>query len=89
MIASKAGHLTLVQKQLDRLPLTSEAIAELVETTEEFAVRRVHWVAECFRQQGICPKNWQIVRQAGLKLYVAEMPKVQEVIASVLNSSKF
>jgi len=86
-IASNSGYLALIQKQLDRLPLTAETLAEVVETTEEFVVRRVQWVAECFKQEGISPKKWQIINQAHIKPYIAEMPKVKEAIASALNLS--
>lgn len=85
-IGSNSGYLTFIQKQLVKLPLTAAALAELVETTEDFAVRRVHWVAECFRLKGVYPKKWQIVRQAGLKLNIAKMPKVEKAIDSVLEA---
>jgi hypothetical protein len=84
-IASNSGYLALIQKQLNKLPLTSETLIEVIETTEEFAVRRIYWVAERYRQEGICPKAWQIIRETGIKPYIAEMPQVKEAIASVIN----
>jgi len=83
-IASSSGYLALIQRQLKKLPLTAQTLAEVVETTEEFAVRRIYWVAEHYRQEGICPKEWQIVRETGLKPYIAKMPKVEKAIANVL-----
>jgi len=83
-IASNSGYLALIQKQLNKLPLTAETLIEVIETTEEFAVRRIYWVAERYCQEGICPKAWQIIRETGIKPYIAEMPQVKEAIANAL-----
>jgi hypothetical protein len=80
-----SGYLALIQRQLDKLPLTAKTLTEVIETTEEFAVRRIYWVAERYCQESICPKAWQIIRETGIKPYIAEMPKVKEAITSVLN----
>lgn len=60
-IGSDSGYLALIQKQLNRLPITAEVLSEVIESTEEFAIRRIKWIAECFQQNGVEPKYWQIV----------------------------
>lgn len=42
-IARELGQLALIQKHLDKLPLTAKILADLVETLETFAVRRIQW----------------------------------------------
>lgn len=85
-IGSDSGYLALIQKQLDRLPLTAGVLSVVIETTEEFAIRQIDWAADHFRQKGIQPKHWQIVRHANLKPYIAEMAQVKTAITTVLTS---
>ncbi|MEH2039923.1 TnsD family transposase [Nostoc sp.] len=75
-----------VKRHLKRLPKTAEVLAQLSETREEFAVRRVQWAADCFRQENIVPQRWQLVRRAGLRPEIRELPLVQEAIATALDS---
>ncbi|MEJ6483798.1 TnsD family Tn7-like transposition protein [Nostoc punctiforme UO1] len=75
-----------VKRHLKRLPKTAEVLAQLSETREEFALRRVQWAANCFRQENIVPQRWQLVRRAGLRPEIRELPLVQEAIATALDS---
>jgi len=87
-IARELGQLALIQKHLDKLPLTAKILADLVETRETFAVRRIQWVVECYRQEGICPQRWQLVRRAGLRPEVELLPSVQNAINEALDVLK-
>uniref|UniRef100_UPI001FE65D28 TnsD family Tn7-like transposition protein n=1 Tax=Microcoleus asticus TaxID=2815231 RepID=UPI001FE65D28 len=87
-IARELGQLALIQKHLDKLPLTAKILADLVETRETFAVRRIQWVVECYRQEGICPQRWQLVRRAGLRPEVELLPSVQNAINQALDVLK-
>lgn len=60
-------------------------LTEVVETREEFAVRRVRWAAECFRQENVCPQQWHLVRRAGLRPEMAALPLVLEAIFSAMS----
>ncbi len=73
-----------VKRHLNRLPKTAEVLAELSETREEFAVRRVQWVADAFRQENIVPQRWQLVRRAGLRPETTELRLVKQAIATAL-----
>jgi hypothetical protein len=85
-IARDIGQLANIQKHLDKLPLTAQVLAEVVETREEFAVRRVEYAAECFRQENVYPKEWQLVRRAGLRPNMEALQQVKEAIAAALES---
>ncbi len=85
-IARDIGQLANIQKHLDKLPLTAQVLAEVVETREEFAVRRVEYAAECFRQENVYPKEWQLVRRAGLRPDMEAVQQVKEAIAAALES---
>jgi hypothetical protein len=85
-IARDIGQLANIQKHLDKLPLTAQVLAEVVETREEFAVRRVEYAAECFRQENVYPKEWQLVRRAGLRPDMEAVQQVKEAIAAALDS---
>jgi hypothetical protein len=87
-ITTAAIARALIQKHLDKLPLTAKILADLVETRETFAVRRIQWVVECYRQEGICPQRWQLVRRAGLRPEVELLPSVQNAINEALDVLK-
>ncbi|MBD2498894.1 TnsD family Tn7-like transposition protein [Nostoc sp. FACHB-280] len=75
-----------VKRHLQKLPLTKKLLVELAETREEFAVRRVLWAANMFRQEDVCPQRWQLVRRAGLNAKTRELPLVKDAIHSALES---
>ncbi|MBD2198575.1 MULTISPECIES: TnsD family Tn7-like transposition protein [Calothrix] len=75
-----------VKRHLKRLPKTAKVLAELSESREEFAVRRVQWAADYFRQEKIVPQRWQLVRRAGLRPNTRELLLVKEAIATALDS---
>lgn len=85
-IARDIGQLANIQKHLDKLPLTAQVLAEVVETREQFAIRRVEYAAEHFRQESICPQRWELVRRAGLRPDMEAAQQVKEAIAAALDS---
>ncbi|MBD1932268.1 MULTISPECIES: TnsD family Tn7-like transposition protein [Cyanophyceae] len=85
-IASDLGQLKLIEQQKDKLPRTTKALEELAETREEFAVRRIQWASKCFRQENVYPTRWQLLRQAGIRPDLAEVPQVKEAITVALKS---
>jgi hypothetical protein len=71
--------MALLQQHLDKLPLTAVALDEVVETREEFAVRRVRYIGETFPQEYIYATRWRLIRQAGVARLVAD-PRVKAAI---------
>lgn len=84
-IGRTIGQLALLQQHIDKLPLTAEALAESVETRENFAVRRVIWAAEKYREERLHPTKWQLIKYAGVERLVTN-GLVQETIGLALKS---
>lgn len=85
------GHLTKMNGNLDKLPLTSIALAKVVETREEFAIRRVWWAVEYFRSLDLRPTHNQLVRRSGTGWKtasgrMADRPLVKQAIDAALQS---
>jgi hypothetical protein len=85
-IVSDLGQLRLIYQHKDKLPLTISSIEELTETREEFAIRRIQWATKYFCDANVCPKQWELLRQAGIKPDLAEVLPVKEVIATALKA---
>lgn len=83
-IGKDIGQQALLQKHLGKLPLTLRTLAEVSESREDAAVRRVWWAAERFQKEGACPKRWQLVKRAGVGRLVARRRVVAETDAALL-----
>jgi len=78
-VAKAIGHLALIEQHLDQLPLTRVYLESVVETIEDFQIRRVQWAAKILNQQSKVIEPWKIIRLAGLKPGYSE--KVGRAIA--------
>ncbi|MBW4522819.1 MAG: TnsD family transposase [Scytolyngbya sp. HA4215-MV1] len=87
-IGRELGQLALIQRHLDKLPVTAQVLSELIENRETFALRRIQWVVECYREEGICPQRWQLVRRASLRPEIEESPIVQKALEEAVESLK-
>jgi hypothetical protein len=74
---------TLTPSNLEKLPLTKMALSELAETSEQYAVRRVHWAADDFRQNGVRPTRSQLVERAQVR-YKLESPLIREALDTAM-----
>lgn len=79
------------KKMRNKLPLTSEVISLKLESYKDFAIRRLKWATESFRQKMFCPKRYQLLRRAGLaSSTIVSEPQVKEAIDIALEFlSKF
>jgi hypothetical protein len=82
------GQLALIQKHLDKLPLTAKVLTDVVETRESFALRRIDWVASCYTEENVCPQRWQLIRRAGLRPELTKLESIHEGINSALETLK-
>lgn len=48
------------------MPLTVQVFACVVETREQYAVRRVWWAADLYFQEDTLPREWQLVMRANV-----------------------
>jgi hypothetical protein len=85
-IVSDLGQLRLIYQHKDKLPLTISSIEELTETREEFAIRRIQWATKYFCEANVCPKQWELLRQAGIKPGLAEVLQVKEAIVKAMKA---
>jgi hypothetical protein len=60
------GAVPLLQQKLNKMPRTAQVLASVVETREQFAVRRVWWAADLYCQEDVLPRKWQLVVRANV-----------------------
>ena len=65
-IGRETRQMALLQQHLNKLPLSTEILAEFVETREEFAVRRIEWAACQYNLEDTQPERWELIRRAGV-----------------------
>jgi hypothetical protein len=65
-IGKAIGAVTLLQQKLDKMPLTAQALAGVVETREQYAVRRVCWSADLYCKEYVLPREWQLLMRANV-----------------------
>jgi len=66
-IAKKVEQDFSIWKHLKKLPLTAQALAELAEADEAYALRCVQWVIECYQQENRLPTRAQILSKGNLR----------------------
>ncbi|WP_374554264.1 TnsD family Tn7-like transposition protein [Aquitalea pelogenes] len=57
----------LLDHFLDKLPLTREAIASVVESQQQFHCRRLVWARDQLSAKGVPVIRWRLLRQAGIR----------------------
>lgn len=62
----KPQYKTSVRSYLDNMPTTKEYINSIVETTEQYQMRKVDIAVEKLNNEGIELKNWKIKKTAGI-----------------------
>ena len=68
LLGRKIGMLGMVEKNLDKLPKTQKYLSEIIESVEDFQIRRVNNICLKTYENGQILTKWKIVRQAGLRL---------------------
>ena len=66
-IARETGHLAVIEKHGEKLPLTLALLIKLAESRSDFAIRRVLWAIKDFHRMKIIPKRWELVKRAGVE----------------------
>jgi hypothetical protein len=71
LLYSKVGKaislLPLLERHLDKLPLTGFFLRKVTESQEQYQIRRVLWAAAALEARGESVRAWKIVRLAGLR----------------------
>ncbi len=69
-----------------KLPLTRQVIDSLVESFEEFVIRRIWWMRDVYlREEHVIPKRWLFARQTGADDYQSS-PEVKEAFEAAMQS---
>jgi hypothetical protein len=83
-LGKDTGYQKVFARYLDKLPLTKQVLSQVVETREDYAIRRILWVAHCYQEEHICPTRSQLVERANVVKEIAALPRVKEAIENAL-----
>lgn len=79
-----------IEHYLDKLPETSHALQQHVESREEFLIRRVNWAELSFIKEDYCPTRHQLEVRAGTRTTSGSVHSVQEAIdTSLANLNRY
>jgi hypothetical protein len=65
-IGRALGEITFLGQKLHKMPLTAQVLNSVVETREQYAVRRIWWAAELYCREEVLPRDWQLVTRANV-----------------------
>ena len=74
-IGKTIGLVALLEKHLDKMPFTKAYLESVVETVEEFQIRRIKWAIKQLSDYGEEVISWKVVRIAGLREDCSETVK--------------
>jgi hypothetical protein len=57
----------LLEKHIDKMPLTKVYLESVIESIEDYQIRRVKWAIAKLEEQGEEVKPWKVIRLAGLR----------------------
>jgi hypothetical protein len=86
-IGREMGDCTILSIALHKMPLTKAMIDTVTETTEAYAIRRIHRVVEKLNQRNSKFKRWELVRAACLGKKIEFLPAVEAALDDALASN--
>ncbi len=66
-IGKMIGLLGLLEKHLDKMPMTEAYIQAVSETDSDYRKRKIRWAVEELIRSGKEPKVWNVMREAGIR----------------------
>jgi hypothetical protein len=87
-IAKSLGKLRIIldKKKMTKLPMTTTALLEKEENYVDFAIRRIRWAANCFRQENRVPTRAKLFSRAGVVPHIRDVPQVKAIADSELST---
>lgn len=79
-ITRELGLRSSLSPLLSKLPLTSTEISRGLESREDFTIRKIWWVFNCYRVQNVTPGRWRFIRAASVKSCDLKSAEVQRVL---------
>jgi hypothetical protein len=80
-ICNSLGITSLIRQKVQKLPLTTTALADVTESRVDYAVRRVCWIACSYLQEGMFPQRWSLILRANVYRWMS-YPKVVEALGA-------
>lgn len=77
-IARGIGALVTIYKRGHLLPLTIKALAEVAETEEAYAIRRIWWATGCYKEEKVIPTAGKLQIRAAVSPQMLRRAKVRE-----------
>jgi hypothetical protein len=65
-IIKKVSHRAWIERDLDKLPKTDEALEECKEPFEDFLLRKIEWTTDCYLKESVVPSRNQFMTRSGL-----------------------
>lgn len=86
-IGKRLNKLSLIEKNINKLPKVQFIFSEVAETIEEFQKRRIIWAAEQLIRKGEPMKAWRIKKIAGLNSNLS--PVIERAIQTTLMENNY
>jgi len=74
-----------LRSTLNNMPLATQALQEVVETSEGLALRRIKWTLDRYIEEQSCPPQWKFLERAGLKARILQFQSIQKAFESAMN----
>ena len=85
-IARDTGKRYKVLSRDDRLPLTNQALLEVAESAEAWAIRRIRWAVECYRREGVCATRRDLLTRAGVSARFISKQSIRAIVEESIRS---
>jgi len=82
-IGRAIGAVTLLRQKLHNMPLTAQVLAGVIETREEYAIRRVWWAADHYSQEDVQPSEGQLILRANV-YYLREVQSIKHSVEAAI-----
>lgn len=85
-LIKRIGKKAWIEKSKEKLPLTAKAIAESLETLEDFMIRKLLWAEKQFIEEKIIPTKTQLKQRAVIRNSTSQnSAKIQNELEMVLD----
>lgn len=85
-IIRRLGYRAWIEQSLHKLPLTTVALAETLESREQFLIRRVDATRDHFQKLQLCPTTHQFEVRAGTRTKTGQYAIVRRAIKKALGT---
>jgi hypothetical protein len=86
-IGIELGAVGILRQKIQRMPITAQVLANVIETQEQYAARRIWWAANSYYEEDTFPKAWQLVKRASVNQLKAR-PEVRYTIEAAMHMIK-